>query len=128
MKNIFQKIILLTIVLSPSISLAADSCSSTSMDNVSGILTWLGCLLVKQVLPLLMALGVVGFIFGIIKFFLNPNNEKEKEGGKKFMTNGLIALFVMVSFWGILKIVINTFSLNNETISLPSLDSWYENK
>ncbi len=121
MKKIFQKIVLTTIALAPSVSLAAVNCESLTRDTVSGILKWASCVLSQQVMPFLMILAVSAFIFGIIKFFLNPNNEKEKEGGKKFMINGLIALFIMVSFWGILRIFITTFQIDTVPVDLPTI-------
>jgi hypothetical protein len=127
MRKIFNKIFLFTLPFFPSITFADISCEQITRDNISGILKWASCILGKQVLPVLITLGVVGFIYGIIKFYLYPGNEKEKEKGKEFITKGLIALFIMVSFWGIINIFISTFDLNNTLPSIPSIpESYYQ--
>ncbi len=151
MKNIFKKIVLVSLIVLSTVPMAlmADpgseggdeseyldpgytttttyvSCTNAATDNLSGLLTWVGCLLSNQILPILITLGVVGFIFGVIKFYLNPNNEKQKEQAKGFITKGLIALFVMVSFWGIIKIFTNSLGMNNSSApDFPTLPTSY---
>jgi len=108
MKNKIQKIILFLFLSSPLFVFAED------MSNLKGILDWASSLLKDKVLPLLITIGVVMFIFGIIKFYLLPGNEKDKEKLKGFLVKGLIALFVMISFWGIIKIFTTTFDLEGK--------------
>ena len=149
MKNIFKKIVLVSLILLPMVSMADPgteggdepeylnpeytqnsaanvNCASATMDNLSGILTWAGCVLSNQILPILITLGVAGFILGIVKYYLNPNSKEEKDKAKNFMVRGLIALFVMVSFWGIIKIFTNTVNLNNSAPSMPSVPKFVE--
>jgi hypothetical protein len=120
MKKKIKKITLLLLTFSPLFTFAEVNCN-VSKDSLSGMLSWIGCILSKQIIPMLVTLGVAGFIYGIIKFNLNPNNEKEKEKGKEFMYKGLIALFIMVSFWGIINIFINSLDLNNNAPNAPTL-------
>lgn len=109
-----------------SFSYAADplvgspSCKNASMDSVTGIITWASCLLMQSVVPFLFMLATVGFIYGLIKFFLNPDNQKKKEEGKSFIVGGLIALFVMTAMWGIVKVATNTFNVKNTMPQLPT--------
>lgn len=88
-----------------------DICLNKGFDDITSIIDWVTCTLVKSVIPLLITLAVVGFIWGIVKYFLNPDNEEKRKQGKTFMVWGLIALFVMVSMWGIIGIFKSTFSL-----------------
>lgn len=85
--------------------------SANNMDSLGGIVNSFSCLLIKSVVPFLIALSVVGFIWGIFQFFLNPDNEEKKKNGKSFMVWGLIALFVIVSMWGIVGLLSNTFQI-----------------
>ncbi len=99
------------------------NCALTAdMTTLGGMINWATCLLIGSVVPLLFALAVVGFIYGIVKYFLNPDSEDKKNEGKKFMTWGLIALFVMVSMWGIVTLFTDTFQLNsNSAPNIPGL-------
>lgn len=42
---------------------------------------------------------------------INPNNEEKRKQGKQYMIWGIIALFVMVSIWGLVAILTNTFGI-----------------
>lgn len=88
-------------------------CSSANMKSIEGIINWATCLLSRSVIPLLFALAVVAFIWGVIQFYLNPDNEEKRKKGKSFIVGGLIALFVMVSMWGIVSIFTTTFDVGN---------------
>lgn len=90
-----------------------DICTASSMKSIEGIINWGTCLLSRSVVPLLFALAVVAFIWGVIQFYLNPENEEKRKKGKSFIVGGLIALFVMVAMWGIIGIFTGTFDLNN---------------
>jgi hypothetical protein len=73
----------------------------------------------------LIGLAVVIFIYGVITTILAEGGEK-KEDGKKFMFWGIIGIFVMVSVWGLVAILKNTFKLENTpqtiNIDIPKVD------
>lgn len=69
--------------------------------------------LIRPLVPLLIGLAVVVFIYGIILLMFSEGGEK-KEEGKQYMLWGIIGIFVMVSVWGLVNILIGTFNLNNE--------------
>lgn len=96
-----------------------DVCAANSMTNIAGIINWASCLLITSIVPLLFSLATVGFIWGVIQYYLNPENEEKRKKGKSFIIGGLIALFVMVSMWGIVKIFTGTFQLTNTIPQLP---------
>ncbi|MBK5215554.1 MAG: hypothetical protein JJE53_01960 [Candidatus Pacebacteria bacterium] len=73
--------------------------------NLTSLINFFTCTLMNAVVPLLVALAVTAFVYGIIKFFLNPDNEEKRKAGKSFMLWGLITLFVMVSIWGLVGIL-----------------------
>lgn len=95
-------------------NLVVDSCSRNpmnSMKTIAGILNFFSCTLINSVVPLLFTLAVVAFIWGIIQYFLNPENEEARKKGKSFMIWGIIALFVMISMWGLVNVLSNTFGV-----------------
>ncbi len=60
--------------------------------------------LINTAIPVVAGLALLAFLFGLTKFILNSGgNQKGIDEGKKLMFWGLIALFVMVSLWGIIS-------------------------
>jgi hypothetical protein len=54
------------------------------------------------------------FIFGVLKY-VNAGDSADKRGeGVKVIIHGLIALFVAVSIWGIVSLLLNTFGITPE--------------
>ncbi len=58
--------------------------------------------LVKLAIPIVVGLALLGFFWGLAKYIFSQGNEKSTMEGKKVMLYGLVALFVMVSVWGII--------------------------
>ena len=79
-------------------------------NNVTELINFGTCTIMNAIVPLLVALAVVGFVYGVIKYFLNPENEEKRKNGKSFMLWGLVTLFVIVSIWGLVGILSNTFT------------------
>jgi 4-amino-4-deoxy-L-arabinose transferase-like glycosyltransferase len=84
---------------------------SLGSSDIAGIFTYLTCLLKQSVLPLLVALAVLGFVWGVIQYFI-IGDEKKREKGKDFMLWGIIAIFVIVSIWGLVKILGDTVGVD----------------
>src|SRR5680860_939356 len=61
--------------------------------------------LVGSLIPLLIGLGLIGFLYGLVIYIFKAGNEGEAERGKQIMFWGVIALFVMVSVWGIVTVL-----------------------
>lgn len=66
--------------------------------------------------------SVFAFVFffrGIAVFIFNTDDEKKREAGKKWMLWGVIAIFVMITIWGLVGYLLDTFSV--EALPLPPL-------
>jgi len=50
-------------------------------------------------------LALIFFIYGLGKFILSAGEEEKRKEGKKFMTWGIVALFVMTAIWGIVTLL-----------------------
>ena len=69
--------------------------------------------------PLIFAVAFLVFIWGVFQYFIA---KEAKENGKDLILYGLIGFFVMVSVWGLVNILVGTFSLNNAAPTLPTLN------
>ena len=81
-------------------------------DTLGHILNFFTCLISQSIIPLLITLSVAFFIWGVGQYMLNANDSTKREEGRKFMVWGIIALFVIVSIWGLIKILTGTFGIN----------------
>jgi hypothetical protein len=80
------------------------------------------CIINNSVIPLLFAVAVIMFIWGVFQFFiLNAEDEKKRTEGKQFMIWGIVALAVMLSVWGLVGILGNTFGLGDSIKVLPQV-------
>jgi hypothetical protein len=65
----------------------------------------------NRILVLMIGIAVVMFVWYVIQYFIKPDADR-KEGGNYIMYS-LIGFFVVLSFWGLVNILQNTFGLNN---------------
>lgn len=69
--------------------------------------------------PIVVALALLYFFWGLAKYILNSGDEEKKAEGKSIMIWGIIALFVMVSVWGLVNLVADTFNIDQTNIVVP---------
>ena len=68
----------------------------------------------NTIVPLIFAVTFLVFIYGVFRFFiLGSADSTSRESGKQFIIWGMIGMAVMVSVWGIIYMVVNTFGLQN---------------
>lgn len=103
-----KKLILLAaLFLTPTVAFAQVSdiqdLGQTVIDIINGV-----------AVPLIFAVAFIVFIWGVFKFFiLGGGNEEQREGGRDLMIWGLLGFFFMVSVWGLVNLVVNTFELDD---------------
>lgn len=65
--------------------------------------------LFNQAIALLIGLGVVYLLYSIVKTIMHADNEQIRSDGRHVMLYGVIAIFVIVSMWGFVNVLVNTF-------------------
>lgn len=76
---------------------------------------------INAVMPVLIALGVLYFIYGVITYVIASDEEAKTKGRDKIIA-GLIGLLVIVSVWGLVSILRRSFAIQNEAdISIPCI-------
>jgi len=63
----------------------------------------------NDILALMMGLAVIMFVWYVIKYFIQPNDKRSEAG--QYVMWSLIGFFVILSIWGLVNILINTFNL-----------------
>ena len=102
------------LLLLPAVALAQT--------GVEGLLTKLGRL-IDIATPVVFALALLAFFWGLAVYIFNQGNEEKKGQGKNIMIWGVIGLFVMVSVFGIVRILRETLGITtSETARIPSVN------
>lgn len=117
MKNFF---LLFGFIFLPQLSSAAVSCSELPNDTFAQMVSWAICLINQTIIPFIFVLATLVFLIGVLRFVANGADEEARKKGKQFMVWGVIAMAVMVSIWGLVRLITGTLQLNNDsTITVP---------
>lgn len=100
--TIAKKLVPFTLLLIfPAAAYAAPATLKALFDLISG--------LVNFAIPVLVALALLVFFWGVSKLILYADNEQKRREGINTIIWGLVALFVIVSVWGIVFLFTQTF-------------------
>jgi hypothetical protein len=79
--------------------------------NIDQLIANINRYIINPFIGFLFVLATVWFLIGLARFFLAGSPE-DRETGKKHMVWGLIGMFIMVSVFGIMTLIVNTFGIN----------------
>ncbi|HNW71790.1 MAG TPA: hypothetical protein PKZ36_02170 [Candidatus Paceibacterota bacterium] len=122
-KKICLMILILAVIAVPFLSFAQnvtdvtpveEACGASSTDLL-GIICRIGFYL-NQIIPILLALGVVYFVWGVITYMIKDDEEAKKKG-KNRIIYGIIGLVVIISLWGIVTIVIDSLGIDTQELA-----------
>ena len=88
------------------------TCPAISYSSLKNLVAYLICLINKFLVPILATLALVLFVWGIVQYVVNADNEEAREQGKKVILWGIIGLFSMVGVWGLVSLLISTLGFN----------------
>lgn len=90
-------------------------------NNLLSLLNLAGAVL-NKIIPLIIAITLIVFFWGLVSYVTAAGGGKGQESGKKIMIAGITALFVMVSIWGIIRLVQTTLGVSGgEPIPPPQV-------
>lgn len=114
MKKVFEKIGIISAWLLV-IPMFASAAVTTGLGNLLRDIHGL----IGLAIPVLIALGVLAFMWGIVMYLFGKN----KDEGRTYMLWGIIALFVMTSVWGLVGILRGTlFGTSNPDNARQGID------
>jgi len=103
----------------------AYAAAVTTLNNQSTLMSVVSFFIgiIGLILPVLISLAILAFLFGLVKFILASGDEKSHAQGRSFMIWSVIALFVLVSFMGIISFFYNDFGFtsNPHPFGIPAL-------
>ncbi len=67
-------------------------------------------------IPILLVLALLYFFYGLAEYIFKAKDTEARTEGRERMIQGIIALFVMVSVWGLVRVIGNTFGVGQDSI------------
>jgi len=107
-----RKIIGTSIIAAGTLVLPSLVAAQTLLNTLALVNTFL-----NAVVGLFITLAIVIFFWGLIKYLMNVGEAKSE--GLQIMFYGVVAIFVMVSIWGIIRLLQSTFSVTSTTPVIP---------
>lgn len=109
MRYIFAFALILAL---PALAFAQGSDIFDVLKTFQAILNWL--------VPIAVTLALFFFIWGLAIYIKNSGSEEAKAEGRRKMIGGIIALFVVVGIWGIVKFIGRTVGVEpGGSIDIP---------
>jgi|AntDeeMinimDraft_6_1070357.scaffolds.fasta_scaffold03583_4 hypothetical protein len=85
--------------------------ASAQLGNVNDLVTNLQYI-INALIPLVAAIALLAFFYGLAKYIFQADDEEAKDQGKRIMIGGIIALFLIAAIGGIVEFIIDAFGLD----------------
>ncbi len=105
--------------------MASAQVTQNTTGDIGGLVILAGSI-IGMLVPIVSTLVIVFFFWGLAQYVLAAGDEKKAKEGKSIMIWGAVALFVMVSIWGIIGFLQKSLgtdiqSTQSQTIQLPNI-------
>lgn len=111
--HISKKLIPIAVFL---LSIPAVASAQTVQDILDGLYS-----IMDQAIPVLIGLALLFFLWGLARYMLKTDDVEGKKAARSIMLWGVIILFVMVSVWGLVNFLGDSFNLDNNAPEYPQL-------
>ncbi len=64
--------------------------------------------IVNPLITLMMAVAIIFFLWGVFEFVRNADSSEERKKGGTHILFGIIGLFIMITAYGILNLILGT--------------------
>ena len=105
-----KKFIATLAAFSPTLVLAQSGQQITDVNSLTVKLTNLG----NTFIQLLIAFAVIWIIYNVILFLVHGDSEEKRKTARGNILWGIVGLFVIMSIWGLVRILTNTFRTDND--------------
>jgi hypothetical protein len=113
-----SKLTLFTTASSAAASIALFAPMLAHAQTIQAILTKVSDIM-GLLIPMALSAALIAFFWGMTKFLMKGEGYQE---GKDLMIGGILALFVMVSIWGIVALLQRTLGISSVTrVPAPSI-------
>ncbi|MES2135014.1 MAG: hypothetical protein V4449_02110 [Patescibacteria group bacterium] len=114
MKGFLKTSIATVVAFAPLAVFAADA--QNALSKIGALIT--------QATPIVVALALLAFFWGLVTYIFGSSNDDKRKKGIHIMIWGIIALFVMLSVFGIIRALQSTLELDTSgSINIPKVNT-----
>ena len=117
-----KKIIAAIVSIAP-VTAFAQTTPVTDVNSLSAKLVGIG----NTVTYLLVALAVIFIVWNVVKYVIGGNNPEEKTKAGFNVLWVIVGLFIIVSIWGLVNILTNTFKTSATNQAIPNFGNNAQN-
>lgn len=92
---------------------------ATAFATVTSMIRFATCFIAGKLLPFVVALAVLYYVFQVFQLVQNAENESKRKQYQESLFWGIIFIAVMVSIWALVALVTNTIGTSGSTFFLP---------
>lgn len=119
MKSIIRTASLLAASFAPALASAALYVVNDSRD-ISSVADTILYIINGILVPVLFALAFIVFLYGVAKTYIfSVGDESGVKEGHQLILWGIVGFVVMISLWGLVNVVANTFGLGGSSAPQP---------
>ena len=96
-------------------------CPATTTTDFKSLVSGITTGILAPLIPLIIGLAVIVFLWGVLRFIVAAGDVKKREEGRNFIIWGLIGITIMLSIWGLVKILTDTLNLDDTKPAIPQL-------
>ena len=105
--TMIKKLLTLSAIFVPTVTWAA--CATTDVGSFKCFVATIITKIVTPVTQVIFALAVTYFMWNITNLIRKSDQSEEREKLKDRVLWGVVAMAIMLSFWGLSYVVVNTF-------------------
>jgi hypothetical protein len=79
--------------------------------NIDQLLVKINTYILNPFIGFLFVLATILFLYGVARFYLG-GTPQDRETGHKHMMYGILGMFIMISVFGIMRLIVGTFGVN----------------
>jgi hypothetical protein len=88
----------------------AEASVNTLMQSINRVI-------LNPLILLLFSAALVYFLYGVVQYLISPEDEELRTTSKSHMLYGVIGMFIMMSVFGIMRLILNSFGENRIRIT-----------
>jgi hypothetical protein len=105
-------------ILSAALSLGFPLFASADVSNITDVYNQANTVL-GDLVTVIFGVALIYFLWNLTQFILNMDNEDARKKARDHMVWGIVALFVMVSVWGLVGVLGGTFKFSATSATIP---------
>ncbi len=91
--------------------------------SFDSFLTNVNNMIVNPIIEVMFAVALVFFLWGVVEFMMNQQNDEKRTQGKMHMLWGIVGIAIMFGVFAIMNLIINTLGVDgidpvNNTVDL----------